>query len=129
MGADCKTLERWRSEVARKKTTGVVETTLADQVAEYVGKSLGDLLNRRDSLLKEVASIDTQVAAVSKKVAKQFGKWVPYSNSEAPVEKAAKAGKAGSKRQRRKFSAEQRAEVSERMRKYWAARRKAKAKG
>jgi hypothetical protein len=110
----------------KKKTVGVGEPTLADQVAEYVGKSLGDLLNRRDSLLKEVASIDTQVAAVSKKVAKQFGKWVPYSYGDAPVAKAAKAGKAGSKRQRRKFSAEQRAEVSERMRKYWAARRKAK---
>jgi hypothetical protein len=115
--------------LARKKTTGVAETTLADQVAEYVGKSLGDLLNRRDSLLKEVATIDAQVAAVSKKVAKQFGKWVPYRTVDAPVAKAAKAGKAGSKRQRRKFSAEQRAEVSERMRKYWAARRKAGAKG
>jgi hypothetical protein len=115
--------------LAKKKTTGAGESTLADQVAEYVGKSLGDLLNRRDSLLKEVASIDTQVAAVSKKVAKQFGRWVPYGSGDAPVAKAAKAGKAGSKRQRRKFSAEQRAEVSERMRKYWAARRKAEAKG
>ena len=115
--------------MAKKKTSSGDQATLADQVAEYVGKSLGDLLNRRDSLLKEVASIDTQVAAVSKKVAKQFGKWVPYGSVEAPVAKAAKAGKAGSKRQRRKFSAEQRAEVSERMRKYWAGRRKAEAKG
>jgi hypothetical protein len=114
--------------LARKRTSAGSEGTLADQVAEYVGKSLGDLLNRRDALLKEVASIDSQVAAVSKKVAKQFGKWVPYS-SDVPDTKAAKAGKAGSRRQRRKFTAEQRAEVSERMRKYWAARRKAEAKG
>jgi hypothetical protein len=113
--------------LARKRTSTGTEGTLADQVAQYVGKSLGDLLNRRDALLKEVASIDSQVAAVSKKVAKQFGRWVPYSGA-APDTKAGKASKAGSKRQRRKFTAEQRAEVSERMRKYWAARRKA-AKG
>ena len=59
--------------MAKRKTTGVGEATLSDQVAEYVGKSLSKLLNRRDSLLREVASIDTQVAAVSEKVAKQFG--------------------------------------------------------
>ena len=116
--------------MARKQATGVSQTMLADQVAEYVGKSLGDLLNRRDSLLKEVASIDAQVSAVSKKVARQFGKWVPYRNGNArAATTAAKAGEAGSKRKRRKFSAEQRAEVSERMRKYWAARRKTEAKG
>jgi hypothetical protein len=105
------------------------ESTLADQVAEYVGKSLGDLLNRRDALLKEVQSIDTEVSAVSKRVAKQLGKWVPYgAPAEGPAEKAAKAGKTGSKRARRKFTAAQRAEVAERMKKYWAKRRKAEAK-
>jgi hypothetical protein len=112
--------------MAKRKTE--VESTLADQVAEYVGKSLGELLNRRDALLKEVSAIDSQVATVSKRVAKQFGKWVPYAQSEAPIERAAKAGKAGSKRQRRRFTAEQRAEVSERMKRYWAKRRKADAK-
>jgi hypothetical protein len=112
-----------------KRQKSEAESTLAEQVAEYVGKSLGDLLNRRDSLLKEVQSIDSQVAAVSKRVAKQFGRWVPYAApAEGPAEKAAKAGKAGSKRARRKFTAEQRAEVAERMKKYWAKRRKAEAK-
>ena len=113
--------------MAKKKMDA--ETTLADQVAEYVGKSLGDLLNRRDALLREVQNIDSQVAAVSKRVSKQFGKWVPYgAPAEGPAEKAAKAGKSGSKRARRKFTAEQRAEVAERMKKYWAKRRKADAK-
>jgi hypothetical protein len=113
--------------MANKKAD--TESTLADQVAAYLGKSLGDLLNRRDVLLKEVASIDGQVAAVSKRVSKQLGKWVPYGPpTEGPAEKAAKAGKTGSKRSRRKFTAEQRAEVAERMKKYWAKRRKAAAK-
>jgi len=113
--------------MAKKKTE--TDSTLADQVAEYVGKSLGDLLNRRDTLLKEVQSIDGQVAAVSKRVSKQLGKWIPYgAPAEGAAEKAAKAGKTGSKRSRRKFSAEQRAEVAERMKKYWAKRRKAEAK-
>jgi hypothetical protein len=113
--------------MAKKKIES--ESTLADQVAEFVGKSLGDLLNRRDTLLKEVQSIDSQVAAVSKRVSKQLGKWVPYgAPAEGPAEKAAKAGKSGSKRSRRKFTAEQRAEVAERMKKYWAKRRKADAK-
>ena len=57
--------------MAKKKAES--ESTLADQVAEYVGKSLGDLLNRRDALLKEVPAIDGQVAAVSKRVSKQLG--------------------------------------------------------
>lgn len=111
------------------KKRAEAESTLADQVAEFVGKSLGDLLNRRDALLKEVGTIDGQVAAVSKRVTKQLGKWVPYgAPAEGPAEKAAKAGKTGSKRSRRKFTAEQRAEVAERMKKYWAKRRKAEAK-
>ena len=113
--------------MAKKKAES--ESTLADQVAEFMGKSLGDLMNRRDALLREVASIDGQVAAVSKRVSKQLGKWVPYvAPTEGALEKAAKAGKSGSKRARRKFTAEQRAEVAERMKKYWAKRRKADAK-
>ena len=113
--------------MAKKKAEA--ESTLADQVAEFVGKSLGDLLNRRDTLLKEVHSIDSQVAAVSRRVSRQLEKWVPYgASAEGALEKAAKAGKTGSKRSRRKFTAEQRAEVAERMKKYWAKRRKAEAK-
>jgi hypothetical protein len=112
--------------MAKKAEDG---STLADQVAEYVGKSLGDLLNRRDALLKEVQGIDAQVAAVSKRVTKQLGEWIPYgAPAEGALERAAKAGKTGSKRSRRKFTAEQRAEVAERMKKYWAKRRKAEAK-
>ena len=112
-----------------KRQKAEAQSTLADQVAEYVGKSLGDLLNRRDALLKEVSSIDSQVAAVSKRVTRQLGKWVPYGGpQDGPLEKAAKAGKSGSKRARRKFTAEQRAEVAERTKKYWAKRRKAEAK-
>ena len=43
---------------------------------------------------------------------------MPYgAPTEGALEKAAKAGKAGSKRARRKFTAEQRAEVAERMKK------------
>jgi hypothetical protein len=115
--------------LAKKRAEDVI--TLADQVAEYVGKSLGDLVSRRDALLKEVAGIDGQVAAVSRKVAKQFGKWVPYAGTQGTaVTKAVKAGKAGSRRQRRRaFTAEQRAEVAARMKAYWAKRRKAEAKG
>src|SRR5690348_2494851 len=91
------------------------DATLADQVAEYVGKSLGELLNRRDALLKEVRSIDGQVAAVNRRVAAQFGKWVPYAAESAG--KAAGAVTVAGRRARRKFSAAQKAEVSARMRK------------
>src|SRR4051794_36952590 len=120
---------QWRRTRMAKRQKSEAESTLADQVAEYVGKSLGELLNRRDTLLQEVRNIDSQVGAVSKRVAKQLGKWVPYgAPAEGALEKAAKAGKSGSKRTRRKFTAEQRAEVAERMKKYWAKRRKAEAK-
>src|SRR5687768_15902507 len=111
--------------MAKKKADS--EWTLADQVAEYVGKPLGDLMNRRDALLKEVAAIDGQVASVRSRVAKQFGKWVPYAGEAAG--KAAGAASAAARKGRRKFSAAQRAEVAERMKKYWAKRKKAAKKG
>ena len=86
----------WRRIEMAKRQMTETESTLADQVAEFMGKSLGDLMNRRDALLQEVQSIDSQVAAVSKGVSKQLGKWIPYSApAEGPVEKAAKAGKDG----------------------------------
>lgn len=52
------------------------------------------------------ATSTRQVGAVSKRVAKQLGKWVPYgAPAEGALERAATAGKAESKRSRRKFTA------------------------
>ena len=65
------------------KRKAEAEGTLAGQVAEYVGKSLAELLNRRDALLKEVSGIDRQVASVSRSVSRQFGKWAPYAAESA----------------------------------------------
>ena len=42
--------------------------TGAAQVAEYVGTSLGRLLNERDRLLKQVADLDQRIAAVRGRV-------------------------------------------------------------
>ena len=75
-----------------------------------------------------MSTIDGQVAAVSKRVSKQFGRWVSYGHTEAPIERAAKAGKAAASGSAAGFTAEQRAEVSERMKNNWAKRRKSDAK-
>lgn len=118
--------------------------TVADQIAEYVGRTMGELMNRRDALMKEVSGIDEQVAAVTQRLSSQLGQYLPTELPRAlrrsppgtkAAEKALKAGKAGSKRQRgRTFTPEQRAEAAARMRAYWArlkgkARRKRAAGG
>ena len=36
-----------------------------DSVAEFIGSSLGELMNRKDALVKQLASVEKQIAAAS----------------------------------------------------------------
>jgi hypothetical protein len=51
--------------------------TGAAQVAEYVGTSLGRLLNERDRLLKQVADLDRRIAAVRGRVTTAVAERLP----------------------------------------------------
>ncbi len=47
--------------------------SVADQIATFIGKSMGELLNKKESLQRQLAEVEKQIAGVRKKVLKQFG--------------------------------------------------------
>ena len=102
--------------------------TVADQVAEFIGRSMGELLNRKDSLAKQMADVDQQIADIRARVVNQFGAYLPPTTRRAKVRRAVDrkvrtAGKAVSK-----VSADTRAKMAEAARKRWARERARKAK-
>jgi hypothetical protein len=42
--------------------------TSVDNVAEFIGSSLGELMNRKDALAKQLASVEQQIAAARERV-------------------------------------------------------------
>ncbi|MEZ5286226.1 MAG: hypothetical protein R2712_15730 [Vicinamibacterales bacterium] len=59
------------------KGQGSSSGTVADQVAEYIGRSMGELLNKKDALAKQMADVDAQIADIRSRVMKQFGGYLP----------------------------------------------------
>lgn len=101
--------------------------TLADQVAEFIGRTMGELLNRKDALAKQTAEVDTQIAEVGKRVSKQFGAYLPATTRRARVKKAVAKKARVAKRAVREISEETRAKMAEAARKRWAKTRAKKA--
>ena len=66
--------------------------TVADQVAEFIGRTMGELLNKKDSLNKQMAEVDDQIADIRKRVVSQFGALVP------PVSRGRRAVKSAARR-------------------------------
>jgi hypothetical protein len=52
---------------------------IVTQVAEYVGGSLGRLLNQRDRLMQQIASVDQRIAAARSRVASAVAERLPSS--------------------------------------------------
>jgi hypothetical protein len=98
---------------------------VADQVAKFIGRSMGELLNRKDALRKQLAEVDRQIAEVRQRVVRQFGEYLPARNRargrKAP---AGKLGRAVS----RIVSADTRRKMADAARKRWARERAKKAK-
>ena len=92
---------------ATKSTAAAVSAAragnVADQVAEYIGTSLGDLMNRKDALARQLAAVDQQIAAVRKRVKDAAQKLpalpIPGRKAGAPA-KSAKA-KTGNRKKKR----------------------------
>jgi hypothetical protein len=64
------------------KKTSVVKRTrpsggVVDSIAVYVGRTLGELVNRKDDLQKQLADVEAQIAAVSGKVGAEIGRYLP----------------------------------------------------
>ena len=98
---------------------------VADQVAAFIGRTMGELLNRKDALTKQMTDVDRQIAEVRRRVVRQFGDYLPGQNRPSRARKA-KARSAGESA--RAVSAETRQKMAEAARKRWARERAKKAK-
>jgi len=97
---------------------------VADQVAAFIGRTMGELLNRKDALTKQMTDVDRQIAEVRRRVVRQFGDYLPGQNRPSRARKA----KARSADTARAVSAETRQKMAEAARKRWARERAKKAK-
>jgi GTP1/Obg family GTP-binding protein len=98
---------------------------VADQVAQFIGRTLGELLNRKDALGKQMADVDRQIAEVRHRVVRQFGEYLPAA---ATRKRARKAARRTTGRLARLVSTETRQKMAEAARKRWARERAKKAK-
>ena len=98
--------------------------TVADQVAAFIGRTMGELLNRKDTLTKQMADVDQQIADIRQRVVRQFGSYLPA---------AARTGRPAARKRRsaasaRAVSSETRRKMAEAARRRWARERAKKAK-
>ena len=118
--------------MAAKKTSGPNRngkakkngSRVADQVAAFIGRTMGELLNRKDALTKQMTDVDRQIDEVRRRVVRQFGYYMPGQNRPSRARKA----KARSADTARAVSAETRQKMAEAARKRWARERAKKAK-
>lgn len=103
--------------------------TVADQVAEFIGRSMGELLNKKDQLSKQMVDVDQQIAEIRSRVVKQFGDYLPPTTRRAKVRRAVDRKVKAAGKTIRKVSSETRAKMAEAARKRWARERAKKAKG
>jgi hypothetical protein len=88
---------------------------VASRVARFIGEQLGALMNRKDALQKELASVEAQVSSVREAVMRQFGG--ATSTARGGVAKAVRKGS-------RALSGETRAKMAEAARRRWAKEKK-----
>lgn len=92
--------------------------SVADQIASFIGKSMGELLNKKESLQRQLAEVEKQISGVRKKVLKQFG------GASKTRRKAKNALKRAGKAMRRELSPATRRKMAIAAKKRWARVRK-----
>lgn len=98
---------------------------VADQVAEFIGRTMGELLNKKDALSKQLVEVDRQIADVRTRVVRQFGDYLPAKSRPARKRKSTRSGGGGASRQ---VSPATRQKMADAARKRWARERAKKAK-
>jgi len=93
--------------------------SVADQIASFIGKSMGELVNRKDSLQAQLADVEKQIDGVRRKVLKQFGGADTIGrNAKSTLKRAGKSV-------RRELSPATRRKMAIAAKKRWARARKA----
>ena len=100
---------------------------VADQVAEFIGRTMGELLNKKDALSKQLVDVDRQIADVRKRVVRQFGDYLPGKSRSTRGRKSTRSSSAGGGSSRQ-VSPATRQKMAEAARKRWARERARKAK-
>ncbi len=57
-------MTRKQTRKAGRKVQGGSRGSAAGDVAEFIGTSLGDLMNRKDALVRQLVDVDRQIASV-----------------------------------------------------------------
>ena len=99
-----------------KKTAG---DSVADQIASFIGKSMGELMNTKESLQSQLAEVEKQILRVRNKVLKQFG------GAAKTRRKAKSALKRAGRAMRKELSPATRRKMAIAAKKRWARVRKA----
>lgn len=98
--------------------------TVADQVAEFIGRTMGELLNRKDALSKQMADVDSQIADIRQRVVSQFGGMVPAATRRGRrVQKTGSTKSRAAKGGMRAVSEETRLKMAEAAKRRWARER------
>ncbi|MGD9906359.1 MAG: hypothetical protein AB7U83_23040 [Vicinamibacterales bacterium] len=100
-----------------KRTTET--SSVADQIAVFIGKSMGELMNKKSALQSQLAEVEKQIEGVRASVMKQFG-------GTAKAKRRAKGAlKRAGKAVRRELSPATRRKMAAAARRRWARVRKA----
>jgi hypothetical protein len=108
----------------RRRTTNV-----ADQIAEFIGRSMGELLNRKESLQRQLAEVESQIVEVGQRVNRQFNQFATKGQKRrgrrTGVKGVADQAVVQARKAKRAVSPETRRKMAEAARKRWAAIKKA----
>lgn len=73
------------------------QASVTNQVAEYIGTSLADLMNRKDALARQLATVDQQISTARRRVATTVSKGLPAISKLVRGKTASKKAKAAKK--------------------------------
>lgn len=100
-------------------------TKVADQIAEFIGRSMGELLNRKEALQRQLADVESQIVEVGHRVNRQLGQLTTPARKRrgrrSGVKGLADRAVVQAKKARRVISPETRKKMADAARKRWAA--------
>lgn len=109
----------------RKATTNV-----ADSIAEFIGRSMGDLLNRKEALQRQLAEVEGQIVEVGQRVNRQLGQLTTPARKRrgrrTGVKGVADQAVLQVNKAKRVISPETRKKMAEAAKKRWAAAKRGK---
>ena len=94
-----------KKQAAKKNApVAVPRAGAAGEAAEYIGESLADLMNRKDALVRQLASVNQRIASVSQigsRLMKAVPSFVGLGRTKAVPKKTRAAGKTGNRKRKR----------------------------